>query len=112
MKLSEIRAAARAGQPGYRTILKLLTSGRFNKPSSTAFDRLLPSCLALDERKAQYSIQRGRPDTIMVSVAVPGEYWEIEFFADGTLEVERFVSQGVEARPTALDEATIFDDEP
>jgi RHS repeat-associated protein len=32
MKLSEIRAAARAGKPGYRTILKLLTSGRFNKP--------------------------------------------------------------------------------
>lgn len=32
MKLSEIRAAARSGQPGYRTILKLLTSGRFNKP--------------------------------------------------------------------------------
>lgn len=31
MTMSEVRAAARANQPGFRTILKLLTDGRFNK---------------------------------------------------------------------------------
>jgi hypothetical protein len=30
----------------------------------------------------------------MVSVAVPGERWEVEFFADGHVEVERFPSAG------------------
>ena len=30
----------------------------------------------------------------MVEIAVPGERWEVEFFADGTVEVERFVSEG------------------
>jgi uncharacterized protein YukE len=31
MTMSEVRAAARANQPGFRTILKLLTDSRFNK---------------------------------------------------------------------------------
>jgi hypothetical protein len=31
----------------------------------------------------------------MMSVALPGERWEIEFFDDGRIELERFVSQGV-----------------
>lgn len=33
-------------------------------------------------------------DDIMVEIAVPGERWEVEFFADGNVEVEKFVSQG------------------
>ena len=33
----------------------------------------------------------------MVTVAVPGERWEIEFINDGTVEVERFESAGVES---------------
>lgn len=78
---------------------------------NTVFDRLLRFCTLLEERKAQYTIRQGRPDTIMVSIAVPGEYWEIEFFADGTLELERFISQGVEARPNALEDVLkYFDD--
>jgi hypothetical protein len=32
MSLSEVRAAARANEPGFKTILKLLTDNRFNKP--------------------------------------------------------------------------------
>jgi hypothetical protein len=31
----------------------------------------------------------------MIAIAVPGERWEGEFFDDGHVEVERFVSQGV-----------------
>jgi hypothetical protein len=30
----------------------------------------------------------------MVNVAVAGERWEVEFFEDGSVEVERFVSSG------------------
>ncbi len=33
----------------------------------------------------------------MVILAVPGERWEVEFFQDGTVEIERFVSTGVKA---------------
>jgi RHS repeat-associated protein len=32
MTIAEIRAAAKANEPGYRTILKLLTEGKYNKP--------------------------------------------------------------------------------
>lgn len=33
-------------------------------------------------------------DAVLVEVSVPGEKWEIEFFADGHVEVERFRSDG------------------
>ncbi len=52
-----------------------------------------------------------RPEAVMVALAVPGERWEIEFFTDGRIEVERFVSQGVEERPTATEDALRFFDE-
>ncbi|HXU35560.1 MAG TPA: hypothetical protein VN937_04300 [Blastocatellia bacterium] len=40
----------------------------------------------------------------MVIAAVPGERWEIEFLDDGTLEVERFVSNGQVCGEEALGE--------
>jgi hypothetical protein len=52
-----------------------------------------------------------RDEALMMSVAVPGERWEIEFFDDGTIELERFVSQGVAEAPSALAELLAwFDD--
>jgi hypothetical protein len=30
----------------------------------------------------------------MVLVTVPGERWEVEFLVDGSVEVERFISDG------------------
>jgi hypothetical protein len=30
----------------------------------------------------------------MIMTATPGERWEIEFFPDGLVEVERFISTG------------------
>jgi hypothetical protein len=30
----------------------------------------------------------------MITVAVPGERWEIEFLDDGSIEIERFISNG------------------
>ena len=43
--------------------------------------------------RAQASVAR-RDDAIMVLVTVPGERWEIEFLGDGSVEVERFLSNG------------------
>ncbi len=47
----------------------------------------------LEEKKIYYKLNKVR-DAIMVEVAVPGERWEIEFFANGNIEVEKFVSNG------------------
>lgn len=47
----------------------------------------------LEEKKIYYKLNKVR-DAIMVEIAVPGERWEIEFFANGNIEVEKFVSNG------------------
>jgi hypothetical protein len=39
----------------------------------------------------------------MISVAVPGQRWEIELMADGTVEVERFLSDGT------IEDASVID---
>jgi hypothetical protein len=39
-------------------------------------------------------------DSLMLMVAVPGERWELEFFDDGHIELERFARQGVTEAPT------------
>ncbi len=41
-----------------------------------------------------YHISQHRDDALMVEVAVPGERWEVEFLADGSVEAERFGSDG------------------
>jgi hypothetical protein len=40
----------------------------------------------------------------MVLVAVPGERWEVEFLDDGSVEVERFISNGEICGEEALHE--------
>jgi hypothetical protein len=41
----------------------------------------------------------------MVEIALPGWRWEVEFMADGTVEIERYQSvAGVEDRPELLEE--------
>ena len=47
----------------------------------------------LEKRKIYYRLNKVR-DSIMVEVAVPGQRWEIEFFADSHVEVEKFISTG------------------
>jgi hypothetical protein len=53
-------------------------------------------CAELDRRHVAYQLVIARQDALMVSVAIPGERWEIEYFDDGHIELERFVSHGVE----------------
>ena len=56
-------------------------------------NKLLAFIDQLEEHKIWYRLEHIR-DSIMVEVTIPGERWEIEFFADDHIEVERFVSTG------------------
>jgi hypothetical protein len=58
----------------------------------------------LDELNVSYRLERVRDDTIGVMVRVPGEVWEVEFFADSEVEVERFRSTGQLSGPESLEE--------
>ena len=63
----------------------------------TPIEKLLQFCDALNKHRVSYDVRVNRPEAVPVAlIATPGEYWEIEFFADGEVEVERFMSQGVE----------------
>jgi hypothetical protein len=41
-----------------------------------------------------------RSEAIMVEVSVPGERWEVEFFADSHVEIEVFRASGVKGEET------------
>jgi hypothetical protein len=60
----------------------------------SAFQKLLDFLVKLENAKVTYRLSHFRAETIAVELAVPGERWEVEFFADGTVEVERFRSNG------------------
>jgi len=55
--------------------------------------KLLAFLDKLDEHKIWYHLEHIR-ESVMVLVAIPGQRWEVEFFADGHVEVERFISPG------------------
>ena len=48
----------------------------------------------LEERKIFYKLSKVRSEAIMVEIAVPGERWEVEFMDDGSIEIEKFISDG------------------
>lgn len=56
--------------------------------------RLLCFLEELDKRKIYYRINKIR-ESILIEVAVPGQRWEIEFFEDDHVEIEKFISDGV-----------------
>jgi len=47
----------------------------------------------LEEKKIFYKLNKIR-ESILVEIAVPGERWEVEFFENGEVQVERFFSDG------------------
>lgn len=57
----------------------------------------------LDERRIPYELDRVR-DSIMVTIATPGSRWEVEFMDGGTVQVERFRSDGTIWDERAIDE--------
>ena len=48
----------------------------------------------LEENTIYYRLNKIRPESIMVEVAVPGQRWEIEFMEDSTIVIEKFISDG------------------
>lgn len=73
-------------------------------PVGNAMQKLLDFLARLGEYKHQYRLSCHREEAVMVELAVPGERWEIEFFANGTVEVERFRSDGRMADDAVLNE--------
>ena len=47
----------------------------------------------LENKKIHYHLQKIR-DSILIEVAIPGQRWEIEFMENGTIEIEKFFSDG------------------
>jgi hypothetical protein len=71
----------------------------------------LPSFLdALDQRHLSYTLGRFR-DSVCVTVAIPGEHWEVEFMDEGGIEIERYIGSGEIADQRVLDELLALDDE-
>ena len=77
----------------------------------TALSKAAEFCRELDRRNVAYELRIVRDEALMMSVPLPGERWEIEFFDDGRIELERFVSQGVAEAPSALAELLAWFDE-
>jgi len=69
-----------------------------------AFDKLMEFLSNLEQGKIHYSLDHNRDHAIMIIVTVPGERWEVEFFGDGSVDVERFISDGEIHGETALNE--------
>jgi hypothetical protein len=48
----------------------------------------------LEEKSIYYSLNKTRDESLMIEVTVPGQRWEIEFLEDGTVDIEKFISDG------------------
>jgi hypothetical protein len=70
----------------------------------SVFKRLLGFLNRLDRANAWYRLVHTRPDSVMVDIALPGWRWEVEFMADGAVEIERYRSVGVQVMPELLEE--------
>ena len=71
--------------------------------TSAVYENLLGFLSRLDDHHVPYSLGSVRPEAIMVQFSLPGERWEVEFLAGGTVEIERFRSDGQIADESALD---------
>lgn len=48
----------------------------------------------LEDKNIFYRLNKVRNEAIMVEISVPGQRWEVEFMEDGTVEIEKFISDG------------------
>ena len=61
---------------------------------SNTYEKLTGFLSDLEQRGISYSLAHNRDEAIMVIATAPGERWEIEFLNDGSVEIERFISNG------------------
>ena len=45
----------------------------------------------LEKNKIYYRLNKIR-DSVLIEIVVPGQRWEVEFMADGTIEIEKYLS--------------------
>ena len=78
------------------------------------FEKLLAFLDRLERAKIWYRVWKHLEDAISVEAYAPGEHWEVDFFADGEIYVERFRSDGHIDDESALAElfALCSDEEP
>ncbi|SMQ77832.1 hypothetical protein SAMN05444673_3094 [Bacillus sp. OV166] len=48
----------------------------------------------LEESNIFYKLNKVRDEAIMVEITVPGQHCEVEFMNDGTVKIEKFISDG------------------
>jgi hypothetical protein len=61
---------------------------------NNTFEELTALLTEFERKGISYSLAHNREEAIMVIAAAPGERWEIEFLVDGSVEIERFTSDG------------------
>jgi hypothetical protein len=78
------------------------------------FTKLLNFLERLGNAKIPYVLSHHLEGAVSVEVHAPGEHWEVDFFADGQVYVERFRSHGHIDDESVLGElfALCSDDEP
>ncbi|MEO6349548.1 MAG: hypothetical protein ABIP53_02765 [Candidatus Limnocylindrales bacterium] len=57
-----------------------------------AFDSLQLFLDRLDAKRVTYRLGRDRDSSVKVEVHLPRVHWEIEFFANGEIELERYAA--------------------
>jgi hypothetical protein len=72
-------------------------------------DRLWELSRRLTEAGISHETVVYRDDAVSIVANVEGEYWEIDFLDDGTVDVEIYVSRGLEEEPLAAIERLIAD---
>ena len=66
-------------------------------------DRVFDLLQQLEQAKISCKLARNRDDAITIEAAVPGQRWEIDCLADGTVDVEVFKSDGVIRDESAIE---------
>lgn len=68
-----------------------------------AMEKLLAFLRRLESHHIYYRLDHPRDEAIMVTIDVPWQKWEVEFLADGEVEIEVFKSDGEIRNETELD---------
>ncbi|HEV3443790.1 MAG TPA: hypothetical protein VG099_04060 [Gemmataceae bacterium] len=82
--------------------------------TTDAFGTLMAFLGRLEKARIPYQLCKRLEDAIRVQVSAPGEHWEVDFFVDGEIYVERFRSNGHIDDKSVLEElfALCSDEEP
>jgi hypothetical protein len=72
--------------------------------SSNSFEKLLDLLDRLDKANIYYTLAHSQQDAITVKVDVPGQRWEIDYYSNGTIDVEVLKSDGSIRHEDAIEE--------